>query len=224
MAARILLAEDDPILREFIAQGLREHGHVVHETATSDETLAQARDGVFDVWVFDRRMPGGDCVEVLRTLRAEGRATPALLLTASRALEQRVAGLDAGADDYLTKPFSIVELAARVRALLRRASTLQKSVLVFGDAQIDTNERRVMVGGHELPVTTNEWRLLTLLAQRPGEVMSRAQIMAAVGVADDAGEVAVDHMVSRLRLKLRQRNAEDLIQTVRGAGFRLRTG
>jgi two-component system OmpR family response regulator len=221
MAARVLIAEDDPILREFIAQGLREHGHVVHEAATSADALAQARVGGFDLWVLDRRMPGGDCVEVLRTLRAEGRATPALFLTASRSVEQRVAGLDAGADDYLVKPFSIVELVARMRALLRRTHTLQKTVLEFDGVQIDCTERRVLAGGRELAVTTNEWRLLTFLAQRPGAVVSRAEIMAGVGVAG-AGEVAVDHLVSRLRLKLRKRDAADLIQTVRGAGFRLR--
>lgn len=219
MTARILLAEDDPILREFIAQGLRDQGHVVRETATKDETLAHARGGEFDVWVLDRRMPDGDCVEVLRELRAEGWATPALFLTASKTLEQRVAGLDAGADDYLTKPFSIVELVARLRALLRRSHGAQGGVLSLGGVQIHRDERRVLFNGREAPVTVNEWRLLTLLAQRPGAAMTRAEIMAKVGISDTAGEVAVDHLVSRLRHKLREMGAADVIQTVRGVGF-----
>ncbi len=183
------------------------------------ETLEHARTTQFDLWVLDRQMADGDSVAALRTLRAEGRNTPALFLTASRQVEQRVEGLEAGADDYLTKPFSIVELAARVRALLRRPPVLRDATLRHGEIELHMDARRVFVAATEVAVTANEWRLLALLAQRPGMVFARQQIMADVGIAEDAGEVAVDHLVSRLRQKLREQGAADVIETVRGMGF-----
>ncbi len=219
MTGRILAADDDSILRDFIAGGLREQGYLVQEAATIAETLDHARTATFDLWVLDRQMGDGDCVNALRALRAEGRTTPALFLTASRLLEQRVEGLEAGADDYLTKPFSIVELTARVRALLRRPPVLRESILRRGDIELHLDARRVFVGTKEVAVTANEWRLLALLAQRPAMVFTRQQIMADVGIADDAGEVAVDHLVSRMRQKLREHGAPDAIKTVRGMGF-----
>jgi DNA-binding response OmpR family regulator len=219
MTGRILVADDDPILRDFIAQGLREHGYVVQEAATIAAALEHARIGQFDLWVLDRRMPGGDCVDALRILRAEGRETPALFLTASRSLEQRIEGFDSGADDYLTKPFSIVELAVRVRALLRRLQVMRENIIRRGVVELHLDERRVIVAGQDLPVTANEWRLLALLAERPGAVFSRAQIMVAVGIDGEAGEAAVDHLVSRTRQKLRERGVDGAIRTVRGQGF-----
>lgn len=219
MTGRILAADDDAILRDFIAGGLREQGYLVQEAATIAETLEHARTAHFDLWVLDRQMSDGDSVAALRTLRAEGRNTPALFLTAARQVEQRVEGLEAGADDYLTKPFSIVELAARVRALLRRPPVLRDTILRRGEMELHMDARRVFVGANEVTVTANEWRLLALLAQRPGMVFTRAQIMADVGIGEDAGEVAVDHLVSRLRLKLREHGANDAIKTVRGLGF-----
>jgi DNA-binding response OmpR family regulator len=219
MTARILVADDDALLREFVAQGLREAGHRVVGTSTLEETLQMARSEVFDLWVFDRQMPGGDCAEVLRLLRHEGRDTPALFLTGVRTVEKRVEGFDAGADDYLTKPFSIVELAARVRALLRRPQTLRSPQLTRGAVTLHLDGRRVFVHGVELTLTANEWRLIAMLAQRPDVVFSRSQIMAEVGIADHAGEVAVDHLISRLRQKLRAHNSDGVIATVRGLGF-----
>ncbi len=219
MTARILAADDDAILRDFIAQGLREHGYVVAEAATIAETLLRAREEAFDLWIFDRHMPGGDCAAALRTLRAEGLATPTLFLTASRSLEQRVEGLEAGADDYLTKPFSIVELSARVRALLRRPQAMREAALRRGVMTLHFDARRVFVGDAECVVTANEWRLLALLARRPNVVLTRGQIITEVGIAEDAGEVAVDHLVSRLRLKLQEHGASGVIKTVRGLGF-----
>lgn len=219
MTGRILAADDDAILRDFIAGGLREQGYLVQEAATVAETLEHARAMHFDVWVLDRQMADGDSVAALRLLRAEGRNTPALFLTASRQVEQRVEGLEAGADDYLTKPFSIIELAARLRALLRRPPVLREAILRRGEMELHMDARRVFVGAEEVTVTANEWRLLALLAQRPGVVFTRQQIMADVGIAEDAGEVAVDHLVSRLRLKLGDHGASDVIKTVRGMGF-----
>lgn len=219
MTGRILAADDDAILRDFIAGGLREEGYLVQEAATIAETLEHARASPFDLWVLDRQMADGDSVAALRALRAEGRNTPALFLTASRQIEQRVEGLEAGADDYLTKPFSIVELTARVRALLRRPPVLRDTILRRGEIELHMDARRVLVATNELAVTANEWRLLALLAQRPDMVFTRAQIMADVGIAEDAGDVAVDHLISRLRQKLRAQGAGDVIETVRGMGF-----
>ncbi len=221
MTGRILAADDDAILRDFIAGGLREHGYLVQEATSIAETLEHARATNFDLWVLDRQMADGDSVAALRILRAEGRNTPALFLTASRQVEQRVEGLEAGADDYLTKPFSIVELTARVRALLRRPPVLRNTILRRGEIELHIEARRVFIGANEVAVTANEWRLLALLAQRPGMVFTRAQIIADVGIGEDAGEVAVDHLVSRLRLKLRDHGAGDAIKTARGMGFSL---
>lgn len=219
MTGRILIADDDPILRDFIVQGLREHGYLVTEATTVEETLEYARAGGFDLWVLDRRMPGGDCADALRLLRAEGHVTPALFLTASKSLEQTVEGFESGADDYLTKPFSIVELSVRVRALLRRAPALKETTLRRGNIELRLDARRVFVAGREVDVTANEWRALALLAQRPGVVFTRAQIMRGVGMAEDADETAVDHLLSRLRQKLRGHGPKDAIRTVRGQGF-----
>ena len=219
MTGRILAADDDPLLRDFIARGLREHGYLVREAATIAETEQLARDEAFDLWIFDRRMPGGDGADALRALRAEGRATPALFLTASHSLEQRVEGLESGADDYLTKPFAIVELVARVRALMRRPPGVRENILKRGKVSLHLDARRVFIGERELVATAHEWRLMALLAQRPGAVFTRAQVMLEVGIAEDAGEIAVDHLVSRLRSKLRDHGAEGIIKTVRGLGF-----
>jgi two-component system, OmpR family, response regulator len=164
-------------------------------------------------------MPGGDCAEALRLIRSEGAATPALFLTAAREVDKRVEGLEAGADDYLTKPFSLVELTARVRALLRRPQAIRSAALQFGRLTLQLDLRRVVVEGAEINVTANEWRLMAFLAQRRGAVLTRSQIMAEVGIADDAGEVAVDHLISRLRCKLREHGADAIIRTVRGLGF-----
>ena len=166
MTGRILVADDDDILREFIALGLREAGFLVEEAATLADTMERAREGAFNLWVLDRHMPGGDFADALRSLRSEGRSTPALFLTAARTVERRVEGFEAGADDYLTKPFSIVELLARVRALLRRPQTLRGNTLERGRITLDLDVRRILVDGVELAATAQEWRLLALLAQR----------------------------------------------------------
>lgn len=219
MSGRILVADDDDILRDFIAQGLREQGYVVAEAATLQQTLDRARGERFDLWLLDRQMPGGDAITALRAMRDEGVVTPALFLTASRSTQQRIEGLEAGADDYLTKPFSIEELAARVRAILRRPAALSPQTVRRGDIELRIDARRAFVKDRELVVTANEWRLLALLLQRPEMVFSRAQIMLEAGIAEDAGETAVDHLISRLRQKLREAGVEGAIKTVRGLGF-----
>jgi DNA-binding response OmpR family regulator len=164
-------------------------------------------------------MPDGDCLSALRALRAAGRSTPALLLTAARSVSQRVEGLDSGADDYLTKPFSIVEVVARARALLRRPRAVRADEFLAGNIRLNIAEKRAFVNEKEMLMTANEWRLIAFLLLRPKIVFTRAQIMKEVGISDSAGEVAVDHLVSRLRQKLRSHDADYEIKTVRGIGF-----
>jgi two-component system, OmpR family, response regulator len=219
MTARILWADDDPIMRDFVAQALEQQGYVVVEAGSVEETLERVRGQRFDLCILDRKMPGGDGLVALRALRADGIATPVLVLSSYTAVEQRVEGFDAGADDFLAKPFSGAELIARVRAILRRRPELAEDTLRSGRLELRMAERRVLWDGREVQVTVNEWRLLALLMRRPGVVHSRRDIMAEAGVAHDAEEAAVDHMVSRLRQKLRAAGADDTIRTARGQGF-----
>jgi two-component system OmpR family response regulator len=218
MAGRILVADDDQILREFIALGLREQGYVITQVGSIGEFLMAAKEG-HDLWVLDRNMPGGDSMTALRDLRAGGATTPALVLTAMGRVEQRIEGFEAGADDYLTKPFSIAELVLRVKAMMRRAPSLAPDLLHRGNLELRLEAGRVFSDGKEIIVTANEWRLLRLLATRPGAVFARDRIMGEVGISEEAGEVAVDHLVSRLRMKLRESGSDKLIRTVRGLGF-----
>jgi len=219
MTGRILVADDDAIIRKFILLGLREQGFVVNEATTIASALEAARSTTFDAWIFDRHMPGGDFFAAMRVLRAEGRSTPALFLTASSRVEQRAEGLDAGADDYLSKPFSMVELTARVRALLRRPAAQRETVLLCGPIELHLDTSEVRCHGQKVAVTAHEWRLLALLARRPGVVFARKHIIAEVGATEGADDVAVDHLVSRLRRKLRATGADKLLKTVRGLGF-----
>ena len=147
--------------------------------------------------------------------------TPALFLTASAGLDQRIAGLEAGADDYLAKPFSVSELSLRVRALLRRRPTYISPRRMLGNLEVDTATRKVGISGQELSTTAHEWRLLSLMIEKPGHVFDREAIMRRIGMAQDAELVAVDHLVSRLRQKLRASGATVEFRTVRGVGFAL---
>jgi len=217
----ILLVEDDQPSRAFISTGLREHGHVVVEACSLLEGAALAQANAYDLWIFDRRLPDGDAATVLAGLRSEGRETPALFLTAATETEQRIIGLEAGADDYLTKPFSFAELALRVKALLRRRPVLQFTCYRVGNVDVDTHAHRASVNGHDVCVTTNEWRLLNLLAERPGQVFDREAIISRVGIAEDADSVAVNHLVSRLRRKLQASHATITFRSVRGVGYSL---
>lgn len=219
VTSRILIVEDDPILQEFIAIGLREQSYLVAGVTSLAGFMELASTEQFGLWILDRRFPNGDSLNPLRDLRASGLATPALVLTAMNEVDQRVEGFNAGADDYLTKPFSITELVVRVRALLRRGPALSPPILCSGPLQLHLDAGRVFSAGTEVIVTANEWRLLRLLVGRPGVAFSRSSIIRDVGIAEDAGEVAVDHLVSRLRIKLRTVGADKHLETIRGLGF-----
>ena len=219
MAGRILLVEDDAILSDFIALGLRQHGYLVEVVTSAASFQEAAASQTFGLWILDRRLPDADGLQALRDLRSTRVMTPALVLTAMGQLDQRVEGFDAGADDYLTKPFSIAELVVRVRALLRRSPTLAPSIVQSGPLELHLDGGRVFASGCEIVVTANEWRLLKLLTGRPGVTFPREAIMTEVGISEEAGPVAVDHLVSRLRTKLRACGGDRHLKTMRGLGF-----
>jgi DNA-binding response OmpR family regulator len=217
---RLLLVEDQRDTAELLAKGLREHTYAVDVVRDGTAALEAAELNDYDVIVLDILLPGVSGLEVCRTLRAQQAHTPILMLTALDAVGDRVAGLDAGADDYLTKPFAFDELLARVRALLRRRPMLQQRILVAGDLQIDTVTRRVTRRGRAIDLTAKEYALLEYLASRPDHVVSRAEI--AEHVWDeryDPFSNLIEVYVQRLRRKLNDHQEGELIHTRRGQGY-----
>ena len=215
---RILLVEDEPDLARVVARAFTDEGWIVDIADTGLTGLASARDGVHDVLVLDIMLPGLDGWGVLEALRADGSRLPVLLLTARDEVRDRVRGLDAGADDYLTKPFAIDELTARVRALARRADDQATGEVRAGPWRIDTRARRVHGPEGELDLTAREYAILALLARRLGRIVTRLEISNAV-YADDT-EVfsnAIDVHIGSLRRKI----GPGLIHTRRGIGYLL---
>src|SRR5438105_11151359 len=181
---RILLAEDDPQLRTSITRGLREASYAVEQAATGPQTLTLALANEYDAIILDVLLPGKSGIVVCRALREKGRQVPILMLTALDGVEQRIAGLDAGADDYLTKPFDFDELLARLRALTRRRGEVVSAQLTVGDLVIDTLRHTVQRHGRDIALTAKEFAFLLHLARNAGRVVSRAELMAHVW--DDA--------------------------------------
>jgi two-component system, OmpR family, response regulator len=223
--ARVLLVEDDPRIASFIVRGLQSEGHVVDVAGTGNEALTMARNLEYPLLILDRMLPDMDGVEVCRHLRGEGIGCRVLILTARDALADKVIGLNAGADDYLTKPFSFDELLARVEALLRR-SDLQRldPVLRVADLTLDPTTRYVRRGARTIQLTPKEYTLLRYLMENAGTVLSRAQILSnSWGYSFDPGTKVVDVYVRYLRKKIDSGEAVALIQTVRGMGYRIGT-
>jgi two-component system OmpR family response regulator len=219
---RILIVEDNPRISGFLQKGLGEEGYVVATAATGDEGFDLARSESFDAAVVDVMLPGRSGIELVRALREEGSALPILLLTALDRTEDKVQGLDAGADDYLTKPFDFSELSARLRALLRRASGSPTPTLRAGRLELDPTTRLVTLDGEPVQLTPKEYALLEFLLRHPERPLSRAMIMEHVwGIRFDPGTNVVDVFINALRNKLDPRH--ELIQTVRGVGYMLRT-
>jgi DNA-binding response OmpR family regulator len=217
---RVLVIEDDEALSDVLARGLADAGHDVAVRRTGPEGLATALAGDFDALVLDWMLPGQDGPSVCRELRARGDHTPVLMLTARHAVADRIGGLDAGADDYLTKPFAFDELLARLRVFARRRGALE--LLVAGDLVIDRERRTVTRAGVAVDVTARELDLLACLAERSGRVVTRLQILDEVWDGEsDLRSNAIDVHVARLRAKLDRPFGRDSIQTVRGVGFRL---
>jgi two-component system copper resistance phosphate regulon response regulator CusR len=219
---RILVVEDEPTAAAVLAKGLREHAYAVDIANDGDAALEQAAINQYDLLIVDVLLPGTDGLEVCRRLRAGGASVPVLMLTALGRLDDRVEGLDAGADDYLPKPYHFKELLARVRALLRRGPALASAVLSVRDLAIDTRARRVERAGRAVQLTTKEYSLLEYLAKRQGEVVGRADI--AEHVWDDSFDPMsnlIEVYIQRLRRKVDDGHDVKLIHTRRGAGYTL---
>ena len=218
---RILLVEDDPTLRTQLCRALTEAGYVVDTAADGQQGHFLGDTEPFDAAVLDLGLPVLDGLSVLRRWRAGGKTLPVLILTARDTWHEKVAGIDAGADDYLAKPFHIEELLARLRALIRRAQGLASPLLQCGALALDTRSGRVSCQGQSVTLTSHEFKVLAYLMHRPGAVVSRAELTEHIYAQDfDRDSNTIEVFVGRLRKKL----PPDAIETVRGLGYRLRAG
>ena len=223
---RVLFAEDDRQLRASVVRGLREASYIVDQADTGPKALALATANDYDVIVLDILLPGQDGRDVCRAIREGGNAVPIMMLTALDDVDQRIAGLDAGADDYLTKPFDFGELLARLRALTRRRGDVQMQqapqALTIGDLTIDVDRHTARRGRRDIALTAKEFALLLHLARNAGRVVSRAELM--LHVWDDTRNTysnIIDVYASRLRRKIDEGEKVALFTTVRGSGFML---
>jgi DNA-binding response OmpR family regulator len=219
---RILVVEDEPGIAKFVRQGLAEAGYAVDVAWDGREALDYALVADYDVFVLDIMLPKMDGLSLLRELRRRGIKTPSLMLTARDTIDNRVEGLDAGADDYLVKPFAFPELLARVRALLRRPPLQMGTVLQVADLEMDTATREVRRNGRPVDLSPREFAVLEYLMRHPNQVLTRTQIAEHVWNFDFYNESnVVDVYVGYLRRKIDQQNDVPLIQTVRGVGYRI---
>jgi len=221
--ARLLLVEDDPRIASFVVRGLEAEGHVVDVAGAGLAGMAMTREADYALVILDRMLPDIDGLEVCRQLRSEGHGCRVMMLTARDALGDKVGGLNAGADDYMTKPFSFDEFVARVAALLRR-SELQRPdpMLRVADLTLDPLTRQVRRGTRQIELTRKEYGLLRYLLENAGTVLSRSQILNNNwGYGFDPGTKVVDVYVRYLRKKIDDGEAKPLIHTVRGAGYRI---
>jgi two-component system OmpR family response regulator len=220
---RLLVVEDDPKMAGLLKRGLQEEGYPVDVAPDGPEAVWMATENPYSAIVLDVMLPGFDGFEVARRLRAEGQWAPILMLTARDLLADRVDGLDAGADDYLAKPFSFAELSARLRALIRRGQPERPTIVTVGDLSLDPARRLAWRGATPLDLSPKEFALLELFLRRPGEVLSRSAILANVwDFAYDGVSNVVDQYVAYLRRKVDRPFGHDDIETVRGVGYRLR--
>lgn len=217
---RILVVEDDRKVASFIRQGLAEEGHTVETAADGPAALDLLAGGPYDLVILDVMLPGRDGFAVLREARASGVRAPVLMLTARDTVADKVAGLDAGADDYLVKPFDFEELVARVRALLRRAADRRAPVLQLADLSLDPATRKVTRGGRRIELTSREWALLEYFMRSAGRVLTRPMLVQRVwGLDFDPESNIVEVYVGYLRKKIDGPGERRLLHTVRGAGY-----
>jgi DNA-binding response OmpR family regulator len=221
---RILLVEDDETIAEFVGRGLKEAGFAVDHAPDGEAGLARALAEAYDAAIVDLMLPGRDGLSVIDALRARGVRTPVLILSAKRSVDDRVRGLQAGGDDYLTKPFAFAELLARVQALIRRSTgAAEPTRLSVADLSLDLLTRKVLRGDRSLDLRPREFALLEYLMRNPGKVLSKTMILSHVwGYTFDPNTNVVDVLVSRLRDKLDRPFPVKLLHTVRGVGYVLR--
>ena len=222
---RLLVVEDEVKMAGLLKRALEEEGYAVDVAGRGEDALWFGTENPYDAIVLDVMLPDLDGFEVSRRLREAGRWSPVLMLTARDAVADRVAGLDAGADDYLTKPFSFAELLARLRALVRRGATERPPVLRLGDLFLDPARRTVTRDGHSIDLTAREFALLEYLMRHAGEVLTRTQLIEHVwDFAYDGDSNVVDVYIRYLRNKVDRPFGRDSIRTVRGAGYRFENG
>jgi two-component system OmpR family response regulator len=222
-AMRVLVVEDELKMASLIRRGLRDEGLLADVAVTGEDALWMAAATAYDAVVLDVGLPGLDGFQTVQRLREDGVWAPVLMLTARDAVEDRVAGLDGGADDYLTKPFSFDELLARLRALARRGAVERPTVIEVGTLKLDPAARRVWRGEDEVALSTKELQLLEAFMRHPGEVLSRYQLLEAAWDEDyENRSNVVDVYVRYLRDKIDRPFGKDSLETVRGAGYRLR--
>jgi two-component system OmpR family response regulator len=219
---RVLVVEDERKLGELLRRGLGEEGYAADLADRGEEALWMAKAVDYDVVVLDVMLPGADGFEICRRMRDSGVWAPVLMLTARDAVEDRVSGLDVGADDYLTKPFAFEELLARLRALTRRAPAERPTVLEVGDLRLDPAAHRAWRGNQELDLSAKEFALLELFMRRPGMTLSRTQLLdGAWDIAFESRSNVIDVYVRYLREKIDRPFGRDSIETIRGVGYRL---
>jgi two-component system, OmpR family, response regulator len=220
---RVLIVEDELKMAGLVRRGLTEEGHAADVATTGDEALWMAEAHPYDAIVLDVMLPGRNGFETCRALRKAGVWAPVLMLTARDAVEDRVAGLDAGADDYLTKPFSFAELLARLRALVRRGGVERPTVVAVGDLRLDPASRKVWRGKQEIHLSPKEFALLEAFMRRPGQALTRLQLLEhAWDFAYENRSNVIDVYVRYLREKVDRPFGVSSLETVRGVGYRLR--
>jgi DNA-binding response OmpR family regulator len=220
---RILVVEDEQRVASFVTRALKESAYEVDLAETGDKAIELATQNIYDSILLDIRLPGPDGIQVCRQLRAARVDTPILMLTARTLVEQRVEGLDAGADDYLTKPFAVTELLARVRALVRRRINVGQRVLRYADLELDRHRRSVTRAGRKVLLTAKEFALLEFLVSRAPNVVPRNEIIEHVwDMQFDPGTNLVEVYINRLRQKISTASEPKIIHTVHGVGYSLR--
>jgi DNA-binding response OmpR family regulator len=222
MRMKVLIVEDQQRLGQFLEQGLRECSHTPRWVRTCKEAKDALADSPYDVILLDLGLPDGDGIDLLRQWRASGFNEPVLILSARDSVQDRVKGLDVGADDYLPKPFSFEELLARVRSLMRRQSAVKQTVMEHRGIRIDLLSRTVHVEGAAVDLTSREYALLEIFMQNPGRILTRTLISEKIWASNyDVDTNLLDVYMSRLRAKLETTPGKPLFKTVRGVGYQL---